>query len=431
MVEQIFLRVPQAQPYQPVAPTLEALSGTAIDVMKLYQQQQKQLVEQEKQRQEQLRFQERLTQLRQDPSGENRLAFMAEFPDAAKAIAPALASIDADKRRQQFNELFPIFSAAEGGNNDVAISLAQRRADALRNAKRTQEAAVFDQLVETIKTNPDDAVYNLGGAVASLDPEHFKDVYTSSMQARADRLRSSAEAQKAAQEAYQAAVDSKFYERAKELGIAKEQAQIDNWAATAEIQRENNRIAWLNAKLRKEQNDIERQKLSAELQRISMDRDTKMREKKADFDRSIGMLDDTKRLVTKLLSTKKSIKDAAHGPFSAAITDPEKWGGQLVPQDVADYQESLKTLKSRNFTTVVETLGSMAGLSREEGAKLQDALGSLSFRQSPEQTNQVLKEIMDLTDRTIKISTQRYGKPAEPGEQPATGVTQQKFSVDF
>ena len=372
-----------------------------------------------------------LDELRRNPSGANRLAYMARYPEDAKAIEPALATIDKEKRSTLFNEIAPIYFAAESGKNDVAIDLAQRRADVLRGAERFQEASAFDSLIETIKSDPDSAVFNLGGTISALDPDRFKDMFTTLTQVRADRLKSEADAKRAAEEAKQAAIDSNFYERAKQLGIAKDEAQIANWAATADIQRENNRIAWLNAKLRGEQNDIERKKLDAELQRLSMDRDTKMREKKADFDRSIGMLDDTKKLVTRLLSTKQSIKDAAHGPFSAAITDPDQWGGKFVPQDVADYQESLKTLKSRNFTTVVETLGSIAGLSREEGAKLQDALGSLSFRQSTEQTNQVLKEIMGLTDRAIKISTDRYGKPAEPGAQPAPGVVEQTFKVDF
>lgn len=168
MVEPIFLRVPQAQPYQPVAPTIEALSGTAIDVLKLYQQQQKQLAEQETLRQQKMQFQQDMRTYTQDPSATNYTMILTRYPQLKDQMAKAHEAMSEQQRQAKLSYLQPAYAAFVSGDIPTAtLGLAERRT-ALQNAGKTQEALAVDNLIKAMNEKPNAARVQFHMQMSSL-----------------------------------------------------------------------------------------------------------------------------------------------------------------------------------------------------------------------------------------------------------------------
>jgi len=99
----------------------------------------------------------------------------------------------------------------------------------------------------------------------------------------------------------------------------------------------------------------------------------------------------------------QNVRDAATGTLEGSDYTPT-WN-----QPVADYQESLNTLKSQIFLTQIPKMKGLGALTGPEGARLETAIKSISLRQSSERLKSNISAIKELTTKAQEFLRDKYG----------------------
>jgi hypothetical protein len=223
--------------------------------------------------------------------------------------------------------------------------------------------------------------------------------------------KATADAAKAMADAQKAAVDAKFTERKEQAEIDKSAAVIRKSDADIIINRENARIAALNAAQAKETNVLRRDELRQKIDDAKDKRDTADRDQRATLASQSADIDNFINTAEQIKRTPISIIKSATGPIASRLP--------TTNQDVADFEALVETLGSQAFIAQIPKIKGTGTLTEKEGDKLQASLQNLSLKQSPSQLIANVTEAVRLMEIARVNIAARAGLPALPSDVPA------------
>lgn len=313
-------------------------------------------------------------------------------------------SWDTKNAQQQQNDLShvsQIYAALQGQQPEVAASLLEQRAQALRNSGNEDEAKSNDVLANVVREHPEFARTLVGLKLASIPGGDKVLTSAGSLETQPATVR------KANAEATSAEVTA---------GNATTAASLDNETKaqaikTAEAQRKvadlNVQIAQANSETQRGQLIMERDKWQAELNK------TKQAQSNAS--------QDTMDSLTQGLQTIKSIREhpglASNGVGLGGVGSISgKISGLIPGTDRKDLEGLVDTLKSQQFLSGIKQMTGLGQLSNAEGEKIGSAVASLNLDQSPKAFNNALSVIETNLNKA-------QAKLVARGQAPTDGTT--------
>jgi hypothetical protein len=223
--------------------------------------------------------------------------------------------------------------------------------------------------------------------------------------AAADAALTRAQADKAKVVAEFARADAVLEAQGKAATIKKTEADIL-------INKENARIAALNAAIARETNTLKRQELEQKIKDAQATRDAAAREQTATFNSQIADIDNFLNTAERIKQTPIKIIESATGPISSRLP--------TTNQDVSDFESLVETLGSQVFIAQIPKIKGTGALSEKEGDKLQASVQNLSLKQSPARLIENVNEAVRLMGKARNNLSVRAGLPALPLDVPAS-----------
>ena len=414
---------------QSIAANLGGGLATALQVNAARQQAQQQA---QLQAQQQAAFAEDMRDYAAAPSVEKFGLMLGKYPSMQKQLEEVQKRLGEEDKRSALSFISPTLSLLQGGKTDLAVEMIRRRNEALANSGEPNKAALIangEAMISAIESGDEGVNAAIGSLIrdyalasGTADPAKLMETQAglpyeaSYAEARSKELQAKAEGE--AEKAKEQAIKTGFAAEVIEAGVAKDLAQAANYAAMADIAREQNKIEWYKARLQKAKTDLEAQNLQLQIREAQQKRNGLVMEKKADLDLASATLDSAIELVKKIKATPDDVRRAAHGPIDVKAP--------TVQQDVADYIGLVETLKAKNFSVATKGLN-MAGVAKAETDKLQDSLGSLDLAQSTKQMDYWLRNIENFSNKNKQVLQDKFN--ATPGAAEATA--EQLVPVDY
>jgi hypothetical protein len=161
--------------------------------------------------------------LSRNPTADGILKTMLKYPSLKDAYAPAYSALSTKDQQSMVNKISPVFYALQSNNTPAALGAVQQQMDAAKNSGMDKEAADAQRIMDLIKTDPNRAKLEIGGAYAAVAPDHFAKV--------AESLRQEAVApyqqQKVMADANKAQIDAVYAPSKNAADLANTQNQID------------------------------------------------------------------------------------------------------------------------------------------------------------------------------------------------------------
>lgn len=95
-------------------------------------------------------------------------ALMTRYPQLSEHFKRSWDVLNADQQQNRLTQSAQVFSALQSGQNDVAIDLLSRQAEALRNSGRDADAAAADTMMQLIQKSPETAKTSTGAMLAAI-----------------------------------------------------------------------------------------------------------------------------------------------------------------------------------------------------------------------------------------------------------------------
>jgi len=330
-----------------------------------------------------------------------------------------------------------VYTAIKSGNIDVAKRRLTEKAIALRNSGRESEAKAAEDSLELINLNPTGAQTTIGLYMArlpggkeflesadktlstqreeALQPSVLKEAVAKADKAVSDAIvaketatnapaMAKADADLKAAQAQKAQVEAKYAEQVTKLGIRKTEEDII-------INKENARIAALNAAIARETNVIKQGELQQKIDDAKEKRDAADRDQKATLANQSADIDNFINTAIRIKQTPRDIINAATGPIASRLP--------TTNQGVADFEALVETLGSQAFLAQIPKIKGTGNLTEKEGDKLQASLQNLSLKQSPDRLLANVDEAVRLLEKARVTITARSGLPTVPSDVPA------------
>lgn len=367
-------------------------------------------------------------------------SFFAKPPEERKYDELATLMVGADK--QQFEALKQIgdnmtaekkdasqrFTAqtllALEANPDVALASLEQRINAETDPGQKQALGVIRDIAKVDAKQAGVLLEELGAA--TFGKTWYDGITAARGERRAAALAPSALAEQEAK-AKEAAVKAKFAESVVVKDLDLKDAQIQNYATQQDIARQNQRIAAMQAQAAQEGNVLKRQELQLKIDAAQEARDQSVRDKYSQAQNVLATFDNTLISVDKILNNWGKTKDGKIDPNLSnstvkSATGPVQSRMFTTSQDVADFEEQVASLESQAFLSQVEKMRGLGALTEREGARLVNALASLSLRQSPKQLAENLLVVKDLMQKARSSAEAKYGAlQSQPTAPAGTG----------
>jgi hypothetical protein len=371
---------------------------------------------------------------RSDGSQQAWLGMIAKYPQFREAFGDVRKGLGEEQVKSEFFGGFEVSNALEANQPLVAAERLRTIIAAKENSG--QDARLHKQALERIEAGDTKrAQSGINEILSVLDPERFeKTVNAKTTAAKApSELRSAVAAADTATTAAEIAaatkpsVISEAVSKAKEAGVKAEfaerkaladldlnAAQIQNYATQQEIAKQNARIAAMQASAAKESNDLKREELQLKINAAQDARDQSVRDKYSQAQNVLATFDSTLNSVDSILNNWGKTKDGKINPNLSnatvkSATGPVQSRIFTVGQDVADFEEQIASLESQAFLSQVEKMRGLGALTEREGARLVNALASLSLRQSPKQLAENLLIVRELMQKARSSAEAKYG----------------------
>lgn len=333
---------------------------------------------------------------------------MTKYPDKAENIAKLNASLDENQKRQIFNTGIKIFTAMESGYNDIAKSILDEEIQAAQNAG--QDVRMLSRIREQMETDPQAAKAGIGLYTAGSNFDGWKkanEAFQSQAAEQAKREKLQFESAESRAKAQKAAVDSRFAESNALLDLKKKGYDITKIQQDISFAKENQRIAMIDKKLQREEDALRRKELEGKLADAQAARDSAVRQKAADAESAVAAIDNSLTTIQRVINNP-AWRDVV-GSFEGG-----EWIGEpltLFDDKEQDAIAAIETLGSQVFLTNAKQFGSTAGLTEQEGVKLQASLASLTRKQSEESFQKNLEEADRLMRKARSNLFRRSGMP--------------------
>jgi hypothetical protein len=367
-------------------------------------------------------------------------------PEQANAFRPFMEGISKEQQQGTLNSTGRILSALQT-NPEIGIKLLQDSATAARNSGDNQDAALFDDMAAAAadpKRGPAIVFKSLAARTAGIPgaKEFFENIDKSLSTARAEAKapaeqrkaiadadaaeaeaitklatadnaedRQAAESDLARAQADKARIEADYQKQITQAELDKSAAVIRKTDADIIINRENARIAALNAAQAKETNVLRRDELRQKIDDAKEKRDTADRDQRATVANQSADVDNFLNTAVRILQTPKNIIESATGPITSRLP--------TTNQDVADFEALVEALSSQAFIAQIPKIKGTGSLSEKEGDKLQASLQTLSLKQSPARLVENVTEAVRLLTKVRENISLKYGVQAPPLDVPA------------
>ena len=388
----------------------------------LQQKQQAMALAQQKQL-EQQRMQEEILRASENPTPDALLRLTIRYPELGTKFKDSIASLSERELSNVKGQAWSVYSALEQGKKDQAIQFLKNIEDSATNSGMTghaQGAKVQREMLERADTGEvgDNAVrIGIGTFLASVDPDNYKKY----MEERRYQAKAPSELKEAESKAAEAAVKAKFAESKAVQDLEKDGWDIEKLKNDMDISKQNSKIALMNTSLARETNELKRKELGLKIQDAQEKRDETIRGKASEAESTAATIDNMLSTANLALNTPKWIQTKSTGPIVSKLPTADS--------DVADFQETIETLKSQVFLSQVKSMKGMGALSDAEGKKLQTGLQSLELRQSREKLMSNVGEIQRLMRKARKTLSEKYGIPM-PEEDVRPGAEERVITGD-
>jgi hypothetical protein len=364
--------------------------------------------------------------------------------DQAENVLKSFNMMTGEQQQTRLAQSGQIFSALKAGQPEIAKNLLKDQAVALRNSGRENDAKAAETYLQLIDLNPTGAQTTIGLMMAQLPggkeylenvdktlgtmraealaPSELKQKVADADKAVADATSAQAKAKnaseveaanaaKATADANKAQVDAEFARAKAVLEAQQQAATLRKTEADILIDRENARIAALNAATAKETNNLKRQELQQKIDDATEKRDAATREQQATLVTQTSDIDNFLNTATRVINTPRNIIESATGPVASRLP--------TLSTDVSDFESLVETLGSQAFIAQIPKIKGTGNLTEKEGDKLQASLQNLSLKQSPDRLLENVKEAMRLLEKSRTNIVARSGLPNVPKDVPA------------
>lgn len=351
-----------------------------------------------------------------NPTAQGASAMMAKYPESQKAMSASFETFDKGQKEDIFKAGTQAYSAIQNGRPEVAAKILDDRILAAQNAG--QDTADLESLKQSLSQNPQAAAAGLGLTMSALNPDAWSKIASERREAQMDPAKQT----EAMAKASKASTDAKFAESAAVQDLQKGGWEIQKLANDINISKLNSQIAAMNAATARQGNDLKGQSNNLKFQELQLkiqdkiaERDAKVGEKVSSVQSGRAAIDNFLNTADKAINTPASVIESAAGTVSSVLP--------TYDQDVADFEETIKTLGSQAFLSQVPAMKGLGALTEAEGKKLESSLANLSLRQSPKKITENLKEAQRLMLKARSTLSDRYGVPDVIPDTPAAAPT--------
>lgn len=385
----------------------------------------------------------------QNPSMSAFNTFALKYPQQREVVKDVASRFTTEQQDAEFNVGRDIAIALENGNEGVALDILNQTIDA-RTASKLPPS-IYGQIQKTLSNTDDpDRIKKAQGqtnfaltllnpekfgkaaeslAKQKLDPEVFKEAQAKAREAlqkaknaeatapddiakaKAAREREEAEAKLKAIEAEFARGKAVLDAQQQAETIGKTKADIRKTDADILINKENARIAALNAAYNKETNQLRREELQQKIDEAKEKQGQAKRDQDSLLGNQLSSIDNFLNTAIRATNTPLATRQSATGPIASRVF--------TFSQDVADFEGLIETLGAQAFLAQIPQIKGTGSLSENEGNKLQASLQNLSLKQSPERLQENINEAVRLLTKARANIATRSGKAVAPADTPA------------
>jgi len=381
--------------------------------------------------------------------------FALKYPQQREVIKDVAGRFSTEQQDAEFNIGRDIAVALENNQPDVALNLLTQTVDARKTSNLPP--SIYGQ-VQKILSNTDDPdrinkakfqtnfALNLlnpekmGKVVENLEkqklaPEAFKEQEAKARKALQEAINAEATATddtaraKAAREKEEAeaklkAIEADFARAKTVLDVQQQAATLRKTDADILINKENARIAALNAAAAKELNAVKRDEILQRREEATDKRDQAKRDQDSLLGNQLSSIDNFLNTAIRATNTPLDVREAATGPVASRFIP-------TLRQATADFEGLIETLGAQAFLAQIPQIKGTGSLSENEGNKLQASLQNLSLKQSPERLQENINEAVRLLTKARENIAIRSGKAVVPPDTPAARPIPPQSAIDF
>lgn len=104
-------------------------------------------------------------------------ALTLKYPDLSDELSSSMDAYEPERKRAEVFDVSRVAAALKAGSTELAIQIAQERADAAQNAGLARDAAMWQGAADTIKASPEAGLTMAGLMLQGLDQDAFKTVF--------------------------------------------------------------------------------------------------------------------------------------------------------------------------------------------------------------------------------------------------------------
>lgn len=304
---------------------------------------------------------------------EDFAALIAKHPQQREALKESWDVLNEGQKEAEFRESVNIYQAMQT-DPEYGISLLNDRIAAGENSG--EDVSSLRMIAEVAKQNPGMATNQIALTLSSLEPEKWSKMGVE----RRKRELESAEKTEAEADAFKAAQAAGFFESQTVLDMQKKGMEIKNLVEDIETKKVNRKLAVLNKQLENQQGSTKNQenllkmaKTKAEIKKLNLERDIKIKDRVAEGEAAISMIDNSMNSIDQALSYDDSVFDRIIGVadeifFSVGeakeldgvmdtisaqsfLTNIDKISGQLTDQDALELKRAAANLTAEGNTT--------------------------------------------------------------------------------
>ncbi|WP_337080759.1 hypothetical protein [Acinetobacter pittii] len=347
-----------------------------------------------------------LFNLSQNPSYEGYTQVMTKYPQLAENLKRAYDTMDSGKQQRTFSLASQAYAALSSQRPEIAKQVLDDAAIAYENSGNKQDAGVLRGYLKMIDTSPEAARTSIGMLMSSVNPDKFKDVYsTLGGEQRANEMQPYDIAESRAKTAYTEAQTSDI-----PLAAEDRRAGVDNQGRKIEYD-----------------NQFNYDKLSQDQQQFydGLDKTERIEAAKLRSSKAENSIQRVERLekVENYANAAKQAADASALAARLTVQAKENSGPywdrlvRLVPGTSENtFAKDIETLKSQVFLAQVEKMRGLGALTDKEGDAIRSSIASLDINQGSESVQKNLSKIAQQMSAAAKSANRKAQLYATKGE---------------
>ncbi|MFX9712876.1 hypothetical protein ABTO95_07370 [Acinetobacter baumannii] len=347
-----------------------------------------------------------LFNLSQNPSYEGYTQVMTKYPQLAENLKRAYDTMDSRKQQRTFSLASQAYAALSSQRPEIAKQVLDDAAIAYENSGNKQDAGVLRGYLKMIDTSPEAARTSIGMLMSSVNPDKFKDIYsTLGGEQRANEMQPYEIAESKAKTA-------KTIAETNDIPLAAEDRHTG-------VQNQGKKIEYDN------QNFYD--KLSQDQQQFydSLDKTERIEVAKLRAAKAESSIQRVERLekVENYANAAKQAADASKLAAKLTLQAKENSGAywdRLVRQvpgtSENTFAKDIETLKSQVFLAQVEKMRGLGALTDKEGDAIRSSIASLDINQGPKAVQQNLSKIAQQMSAAAKSANRKAQLYATKGD---------------